>query len=318
MGAENFARLAAEAAEAGFRQIVVTGGEPLMHRGRFALMDTCRHLRGGKTGVVLRTNLTDLGRPWGPFSEDEYTAMAASFDLVTVSVDGPEEVHDKRRGFHAFKNVIANLEAFNKAREKTPRPCSLNLACVMPLDDINGRNGDYMRSLGARLGAGQVRFRPLLPLGRASKLKEKAICESPLQYQAPAEILARGFTPLKTCGIGQNLFVKPDGAAYPCYAWCGEHTFLGNVFAGQPAGQSGGILALLGSPQFKRLGECTVDTIEKCRACGYRYLCGGACRAWGNQNALDLNHEPPDCNHLKKRAEQIIHYARNYILKEEQ
>lgn len=44
----------------------------------------------------------------------------------------------------------------------------------------------------------------------------------------------------------------------------------------------------------------TVDKIEKCKKCEYRYLCGGACRAWENQCSIYLNKAPLECNHLKK------------------
>jgi uncharacterized protein len=56
-----------------------------------------------------------------------------------------------------------------------------------------------------------------------------------------------------------------------------------------------------------------VDTIAKCRDCAYRYLCGGACRAWGNRNALDLNAAPVQCDHLKQRAQSLINAAREYL-----
>ncbi|MDR1673662.1 MAG: SPASM domain-containing protein, partial [Bacteroidales bacterium] len=119
------------------------------------------------------------------------------------------------------------------------------------------------------------------------------------------------FHPLTTCGIGQNLFIRPDGGVYPCYAWCGEHTRIGNVF-------DAGLNALLRSPQFTRLAACTVDTIAKCRDCASRYLCGGACRAWGNRNALDPNAAPVQCDHLQQRAQSLIDAAKEYILHQKQ
>ncbi|MDR0844355.1 MAG: SPASM domain-containing protein, partial [Tannerella sp.] len=114
------------------------------------------------------------------------------------------------------------------------------------------------------------------------------------------------FHPLTTCGIGQNLYVRPDGRIYPCYAWCNEHTYIGNIF-------EKGLKAVLDSPSFTRLIDCTVDTIEKCRDCDYRYLCGGACRAWGNQQTLDLNAAPVQCRHLQERAEKLIETAKAFL-----
>jgi hypothetical protein len=67
--------------------------------------------------------------------------------------------------------------------------------------------------------------------------------------------------------------------------------------------------------RFTRLRGCTVDTIEKCRDCELRYLCGGACRAWGNRDETDPNTAPPECSHLQKRAYELIEAAQNYLLK---
>ena len=119
-------------------------------------------------------------------------------------------------------------------------------------------------------------------------------------------MLKSRINPLTTCGIGQNLFIKPDGGCYPCYAWCDDHTFIGNAF-------ENGLHEVLSSPQFQRLADCTVDTVSKCRDCMYRYLCGGACRAWGNRHEADLNAPPVNCRHLEKRAQNLIHVAMEYI-----
>ena len=103
-----------------------------------------------------------------------------------------------------------------------------------------------------------------------------------------------------------NIFIKPNGRAYPCYAWCGEHTFIGNVF-------EKGLANVLKSKKFKMLKNSSVDTIEKCKDCEYRYLCGGACRAWGNQDTLDLNAAPVECKHLKQRVQKFIKAAKLYL-----
>ena len=127
-----------------------------------------------------------------------------------------------------------------------------------------------------------------------------------MQHISPEEMIKTKLRPLTTCGIGQNILINPDGRSYPCYAWCGEHTFIGNVI-------EEGLEAVLTSPKFRRLAACNVDTIEKCKDCSYRYFCGGACRAWGNQKQLDLNAAPPQCDHLKERAEKIINAAHEFI-----
>jgi uncharacterized protein len=300
MKAEDFEHLLSEAIDAKFRQLIITGGEPHVHSQWNALTAICQKQKGKGTNLVLRTNLT------GTFTEDDLVLLAQSFDQVVVSVDGNQQTHDERRGAGTYKNMTQNLEAYARIAASIPDAAELSLACVMRAADINGEPGQSVRMLGERLHVKRVRFRPLLPIGRASHLQEPVMCEGLMQHVSPEELLKTPFHPLTTCGIGQNLYVRPDGRVYPCYAWCNEHTYIGNIF-------EKGLKAVLDSPSFTRLIDCTVDTIEKCRDCDYRYLCGGACRAWGNQQVLDLNAAPLQCRHLQKRAEKLIETARAFL-----
>ena len=249
----------------------------------------------------MRTNLT------GNFSESDFSALAKAFDQVVVSVDGNEQTHNTRRGTGTYGNVIRNLDNYAQTALSLRGAAELSIACVMSDEDINGEPGKSVKLLGERLKVKRVRFRPLLPIGRASHMDEPVMCEGLMQHISPEDMLQSECRPLTNCGIGQNLFVRPDGKSYPCYAWCGEHTYIGDTFAD-------GLEAVLASSRYARLMNCSVDTIEKCRDCEYRYLCGGACRTWGNQTVLDINAPPPNCQHLKTRAQKLVHTAREYLL----
>ncbi|MDR0613716.1 MAG: SPASM domain-containing protein, partial [Dysgonamonadaceae bacterium] len=300
MDVSRFAVLMGETIAAGFRQTVITGGEPLVHSQCDRMLAVCREHRGKGSALVLRTNLT------GKFTDGDFASLAESFDQIVVSVDGNEETHDLRRGKGTYRNLLRNLQEYVRISASIPCAAELSLACVMRAADINGSPGHSVRELAESLHVKRTRFRPLLPLGRASQMNEPVICEGLMQHVSPEERLQSEFHPLTTCGIGQNLFIRPDGSAYPCYAWCGEHTCVGNIF-------DNGLNAVLLSPQFTRLSACTVDTVSKCRDCAYRYLCGGACRAWGNQQTLDLNAAPVRCEHLQQRAQSLIDAAKEYL-----
>ena len=311
-----------EALTAKFRQLIITGGEPLVHTRRNEMLKLCATYKGKGTNLVLRTNQT------GSFTESDFKRIAQAFDQVVVSVDGNEQTHDARRGKGSYRNMTENLERYttiataisetaelsypnrvlNPVRDKAsiPKAAELSLACVMNARDINGEPGLSVRQLAKHLNVRRIRFRPLLPIGRASQLDEPVMCEGLMQHVSPDDMLKTRINPLTTCGIGQNLFIKPDGSAYPCYAWCGEHTYIGNV-------AEEGLPAVLASHQFTRLVACTVDTIEKCKDCAYRYLCGGACRAWDNRESTDLNAPPVRCDHLQQTARNLIDTARNYL-----
>ena len=300
MDLRQFETVVREAIENRFRQIIITGGEPMVHSQRDKMLETAKKYRGRGTNLVLRTNLT------GCFAEKDFTALSESFDQVVVSIDGNEHTHDTRRGAGSYRNAVHNLETYTRVNATASNAAELSLACVLCADDINGEPGTNVRELARKLGVKRIRFRPLLPLGRAAKTDEPVMCEGLMEHVSPDEMLQSAMRPLTTCGIGQNLFVRPNGDCYPCYAWCGDHTYIGNLF-------EHGLQAILSSPQFRRLEECTVDTISTCRNCSSRYLCGGACRAWGNQQELNLNASPANCEHLKKRAEKLIAAALEYV-----
>ena len=302
MAIDDMERLAEEALSLQFRQLVITGGEPLYHRDRDRLIDLCRRLRGRGSNIVLRTNLT------GGFSDDQIKAIMTAFDQVVVSVDGNEETHDARRGKGTYRVVCSNCERYVALAQGVAQAGELSLACVMNAEKINGAPGQSVRALGNRLNVARVRFRPLLPLGRAARAPELPFSECISQHEPIEDILRVPFRPMMSCGIGQNIYICPDGKSYPCYAWQTDHSYLGNVL-------ESGLAGVMREERFTRLMRCTVDTIEKCRECELRYLCGGACRAWGNREETDPNTAPPECAHLQKRAYELIGAAEKYLLK---
>jgi uncharacterized protein len=126
----------------------------------------------------------------------------------------------------------------------------------------------------------------------------------------PRDIVAYGFSPVASCGMGQNLYVEPDGGAYPCYAWHGEDWLLGYINA------EDGLHGVIASATFRNLGQHTVNTNRQCRHCPLRYLCGGACRAWSRQpeqRQTDLDTPPLDCTPLHKRAHSLLVSALEHL-----
>ena len=300
MDIADISKLSEEALGLHFRQIVMTGGEPLRHGRRKELLSLCRSLRHRGSNIVLRTNLT------GVFTDDELKDIASSFDQVAVSVDGNRQTHDLRRGDGTYDNVTANIERYMYLSFEMTDAAEMSLACVMDSQSINSDPGNSVRELARRLGIPRIRFKSLLPLGRAASMEGEVICEGMNDYEEPLEMLRMPFRPLVSCGIGENIYIRPDGGSYPCYAWQTEHSYLGNVC-------EEGLCTVLGKDVFTRLRRCTVDTIEKCRECEYRYICGGACRAWGNRDETDPNAAPPECEHLKRRASSLLDAAMGYL-----
>ncbi|MBF0593111.1 MAG: radical SAM protein [Nitrospirae bacterium] len=295
-------RLLQEAANCGFRQFIVTGGEPLTYSQLEQLLVIFASNRNRGMNIVLRTNLTiDI-------SDALLRSIALAFDQVVPSVDGNEQTHNQRRGEGTYRRLVENMERYQRIAASQSGSGELSVACVMRSDDINGEPGQSVRELAERLEVRRIRFRPLLPLGRAAQWDEPLMCEGLLQHISPDEMLESDFQPLTSCGLGQNLHVESDGNAFPCYALLQPHTLIGNVNTHE-------LKALLASEAFMCLARSTVDTISKCKECQYRYLCGGSCRAWGNEETQrDINAAPPRCTHLMQRAENLVNEARKFLL----
>ena len=307
MPVEAVARLVEEARAASFREVVLTGGEPLIHAHRDALLAELKKLRKriAPVKLVLRTNLTL------PLDTQTLREIADAVDRIAVSVDGSEETHNQRRGADTYAATVRNLEAYIEAsgelRVSGTKAGESSLACSMCAADIRSDPGDAVRALAARLGIRPPNFRPLLPLGRAAGWNEPPTSEALRAHAEPMELIQDGFQPVASCGLGQNLYVEPSGDSFPCYAYHLPHAYLGNVI-------DLGLESVLQSAAFGNLAKHDVHTNPKCRNCNVRYLSGGACRAWGGESTqYDLDAFPPDCEGLQQRARMLLAAALQYL-----
>ncbi len=276
-------RLAGEAARLDFQKVVITGGEPLAHPQRQALLDGLAVLRPSlrPARLALRTNLAY------PLTPELAAALARAADQVIVSVDGGEAAHDVRRGAGTYARTVVNLR---RLREATPA-LPLMLAAVLNAAQAQSWEGEAVRALGEELGS-PVRIRPPLPLGRAAAHPPALGPHTSLEKDG-AEALAQRAEIHATCGLGMNVYIAPDGACSPCYALHGAAFWLGNAL-------ERGLKEVIESERFNALKTTTVDSTPHCRACAWRYLCGGYCRAW--RAGPDLHAPPADCTALQEQA----------------
>ena len=307
MRAESIEALIGEARELGFRHVVMTGGEPLLHSRKGELLATLQRVKHAAHPsihpliLVLRTNLAL------PLSETELREIAGAFHEVVVSIDGDQAAHDARRGAGSYDASVSNMETYGRLAECGSGAAELSIAAVLRKEEIEGAQGWAVRQLAERLHVRRTRFRPLLPLGRAAEWEEPPQSEALGGYLDPMETIESGFLPVASCGMGQNLYVEPSGESFPCYAFHRRHAYLGNVIAN-------GLAGVIGTERFRDLRRHTVDTNPTCRECDYRYLCGGACRAWGGESAQhDLDAPPGECGGLKQRAVNLFHAAWEYL-----
>ncbi|CAB1059253.1 hypothetical protein D1BOALGB6SA_4011 [Olavius sp. associated proteobacterium Delta 1] len=95
-------QISTEGYAAGYRHFHVTGGEPLLWDGLFDLLDHVFDL-GFKT-VFLNTN--------GTLLSGDITRRLAQYDglRISVSLQGPEALHDRVRGVGSYRRTIQGIE----------------------------------------------------------------------------------------------------------------------------------------------------------------------------------------------------------------
>ncbi len=281
--------LVRQAAKEGFDKIVITGGEPLMHPQRKVLLNTLAALRQiiKPMKMTLRTNLAY------PMSDECMNLLLRAVDEIVVSLDGNQSSHDAQRGEGTYTLTVENLRRLRVLQGGCN--AAITLAASLIQSQIEGPEAESVRLLGEELGF-STQFKPILPLGRGSELDLKlTLCDSPSQG---FEKLACHGRIASTCGLGMNLFIGPDGSAYPCHALMLPRHYLGNAV------KEGLAHILISNGAYRAV---TVDSNGKCNTCALRYLCGGFCRAWGDREIPDA--PPCDCKALYKRAEDILRAA---------
>ncbi len=127
----------------GVREVVLTGGEPLLHTRLEAL---CRFLRECGVRITLLTSGLLLAKR---------AAVAVLADEIIVSLDGPEAVHDRIRGVRqSFALIRDGIQAVRSLCPKIP---------VHARSTVQRLNGRFLRETVAAahgLGFDSISFLP--------------------------------------------------------------------------------------------------------------------------------------------------------------
>jgi MoaA/NifB/PqqE/SkfB family radical SAM enzyme len=235
----------------GVRQVVLTGGEPLLHNDLSAL---CNFFRDRQIHLTLLTT--------GLLLHKRAEEVAALFDDIIVSLDGPPEIHDSIRRVSGAYNLIH--KGIAAVRHHNP---SLPITCRTTVQKANHRYLRQTVDAARALGFDSISFlaadltseafnRPLLwPAEKQSEIAlnfeeikalEEEIEQLILQYEAginhkfilePAAKLRKiagrfrehlgQLTPqAPTCNAPWvSAVVEVDGSVRPCFF----HRVIGNI-----------------------------------------------------------------------------------------
>jgi uncharacterized protein len=261
------------------------GGEPLMNRSVIRAATTrAREIateRGVDVTFSITTNGTQLTAQDGEFFEEHGFA-------VTVSLDGPDAVHDRLRPFRggrgSFSQVIERVVPLLERQRRMQ---------VSARVTVTPENLELKQTLDAfvALGFHSVGFSPLLrsPTGShelgaaelATMLEGMVCCGTEFERQ----VVAGERYPFANAVNAMREIHRGTHRPYPCGAGAG---YLGvsasgelaacHRFVGEDAGVLGDLVEGVNRARQERwLRERHVHRQEPCRSCWARYLCGGGC-----------------------------------------
>jgi uncharacterized protein len=261
------------------------GGEPLLARGlvhdisRYAVRaaaDTGRRVR-----FSITTNLTTV-------TPEDARLFAELPFTVQVSLDGPpaqqDAVRRMRDGSSSYHRLRAGLDVL--ARHGRPRHLGARVT-------VTTRSGPLLPILehGIGLGFDEVGFSPVLvspdpalafaPGDLTTLLEQVIVCgEAALReiragrrfpfgnFETAMHQIHRGTHRPYPCGAGAGyLSANAEGDLYACHRLVDDPAYaMGDVTTGPDD-----------AARARHLAASHVDSMQPCRSCWARYLCGGGC-----------------------------------------
>lgn len=255
-------------------QVLLTGGEPLLHENFQKIVQIC--LQKFKY-VAVNTNGLLL---------DESNIVKNSRIHYQISLDGNKVEHDSLRGEGTFEKVLANLEVLDK------REVSYNVSSVINKSNC-GKILELIPLLYELKNMKYWKVEPQLPFGCGAKEKcvdveewnhivDLLISETPfrlkikklfnfsiidnLSKEKREELKNRK---LSNCGsCKQKIYIYPDLTVYPCT--CLKDFPLGNL-------QYNSLHSILNGEKAKVFIDYKINTHSKCITCRYFEICKSGC-----------------------------------------
>lgn len=301
------------------------GGEPLQRKTRSVVSVILKEAtRRGFTGFSAITNGVDLD------AYDDLLGPEGGIGFLQITLDGPEEVHDRRRrsldGTGTFAKIARNVTRALQKNVRVSLRVNLdgeNVGALQRLASFVAWQG-WHRSSRFRAYASPVHggiglcgrevqgrcFRGPLDMRRAASGSD-ASGQGTVELDAVATSLARwlaghlghrGLPQWKTgfCGSNMAMYLfDPHGDVYPCWEVVGhpEHRI----------GTYGDGVLRLDEEEVRKWHGRSVVTVEKCLDCAYLFFCGGGCEAaaWRKTGTW---HEP-DCGDFPELFQEAARVA---------
>ena len=269
-------------------QFAWQGGEPTLMGLDFFRRAVELQRRHGRPGL----RVTNALQTNGVLLDDDWARFLADHDfLVGISLDGPQELHDRWRrgaaGRGSFRSVMRGLQALER------RDVAFNTLSVIHAD--NGAQPQRLYAFFKEIGSSFLQFIPLVEregsalssrsiAGRTYGRFLSAIFDCWLEQGDVGRVQVRDFESAlarlaggsgtvcvhaDTCG--RSLCVEHDGSVFPCDHYVEPGRRLGNVLR-DPLG------AMVEGARQEAFGAAKRERLPSaCRTCRHLVLCGGGC-----------------------------------------
>jgi radical SAM protein with 4Fe4S-binding SPASM domain len=273
---DNFLRVVDEAAQLGFREIKLTGGEALLNKDALKIAERAKS-RG--MWVNLLTNGVLV-------TEEMAQQIAPVVNSVSISLDSDKaEEHDAVRGKGTHAKVLEAIQRLKSAGVKSIHLNSVvtpvNLDSVGSFLDFawNEIKANDVTIAGSainvddpsgRWGAAEY----VLTSDEYRQVYEQSRQFYQIQGRSEKKIIPRASLRRSHCGVGNGIVsVDPNGDVYPCQTLHLPEFLCGNAF------KSGLQNVLENSGVIKKMKRAAVDILPECSVCPVRYVCSGGCRS---------------------------------------
>lgn len=259
------------------------GGEPTQAWGLIQSVMERARLRAAEIGASVGFGIATNGL----FSQKIRDEIMEKFQLVSLALDGPEQIHNAHRktstGAGSFDRVMKTLQAFDEAGFE-------NYAIVSTVaGDTLDRLPDTIRFFAGAAKTREIHLGPVVSAGRAGPAgidhNERAQARFREALDTAWELgLAVSFPGVSPqamteayCGaVTGNVYVTHDGLVSRCLEACSRaHPMAGVFGVGDVTGE--GLMwhgALLNA-----LGKRVVENLPHCASCALKWHCAGDCPA---------------------------------------
>ena len=267
--------------------IVFTGGEPLLSENTIPVAKYAKEI--GFSPRLL-TNATLI-------TEQNIRELTSIFDLFKISMDGSsEEKHDYYRGQGSYKKTLQAIELL--------KSCNANIQVAMTVTKENFIDISHMNKKWGKM----LTYQPLFPIGRAknnetvnalsgSEYYEALCVNERINPYADIENIINAHkanNSIMKCSLGDGeLSISCTGDVYPCQLLHNDEFYLGNIHENK-------LEDIYYSQKNNMFKNHTVECIDTCKKCDFKYLCGGACQARHYSETGSLDKAGSFCEYEKK------------------